>query len=71
MTHAGFANRIVAVAPAVVAAVVGDVVAVVVLAAASDVAVVDVVDAGGKALDLQTGFKRENVFLEKVDFEVR
>ena len=41
MTHAGFANRIVAVAPAsvaaVVAAVVGD---------------VDVVDAGGKALDL-------------------
>ena len=36
MTHAGFANRIVAVAPAVVAAVVGDVVAVVVLAAASD-----------------------------------
>ena len=52
MTHAGFANRIVAVAPASVAAVVGDVVAVVVLAAASDVAVVDVVDAGGKALDL-------------------
>ena len=46
MTHAGFANRIVAVAPASVAAV-GDVVAVVVLAAASDVAVVDVVDAGG------------------------
>ena len=65
MTHAGFANRIVAVAPASVAAVVGDVVAVVVLAAASDVAVVDVVDAGGKA-HLQTGFKRENVFLEKV-----
>ena len=39
MTHAGFANRIVAAAPASVA--------VVNLAAASDVAVVDAVDAGG------------------------